>query len=663
VPKDNDSKARIELLGGFEIVGPRGAAIEISGRKPRALMAILALSPDLTTRRQRLVDLLWSDRANTQARSSLRQALLSLKRDLAAHGLDIIVTDGDRVGLAVGRVDVDAFDFARLAADGKAADAAALYRGPLLDGFLVGDVAFEDWAREERRKVEELAVGAFEDVLKETPAGGRVAPARRLLAVDPLREASHRLLIEALMAAGERDQALRHYEACRRALKEELDVEPESETVRLYEVLSGRTGRAEAPTAVAFVGGSVIDIRDKPTIAVLPFTNMSGDPAQEFFSDGVSEDIITALSKLSKLFVVARNSTFIYKGRAIDVRQVGREQGVRYVLEGSVQCADSRLRITAQLVDAQRGHHIWAQRYDRAAENVFELQDEITREVISALQVELTDGEQARLWAGGTKVLEAWELIVQIPELLHSHRRADALPARRLAERALLLDPHYATAWAMLGWSYWNDAFNGWTEELETSLDRAVDAMERARSIDDSNPDTLALLAFLHLSLRRFDEAYRFSERAMLLGPSNSFAAGVAANVALFCGRPRDMEPLLRKAMRLCPVYPAWYVGDLAYAYLYMDRRDEAIATAREALRIDPDYIYTYYVLAIAFSELGRTTEAGEAVDNILRIEPRSAVSTIARTQPFQDTRMRDRQLDGLRKAGLPERPRWPASV
>lgn len=422
-----------------------------------------------------------------------------------------------------------------------------------------------------------------------------------------------------------------------------------SEPVQVYRV----TGSRDAAPRTAMTGQ--LALPDKPSVAVLPFTNMSGDPGQEHFCDGVSEDIITALSKLSKLFVVARNSTFTYKGRAVDVKQVGREQGVRYVLEGSVRRAGARLRITAQLIDATTGHHVWGERYDRVSEDVFEVQDEITREVVSALQIELTEGEQARLWSSGTKNLQAWELVIQIPELLHSHRRADALPARRLAERALQLDDGYATAWAMLGWSYWNDAFNGWSDDPETALERAVEALERARSIDGSNPDTLALLAFLHLSLRKYDEAFAFSEQAMTLGPSNSFAAGIAANVALYCDRPRDVVPLLEKAMRLCPIYPAWYVGDVAYAHLFTGDLEEAISTAHEAIKIDPDYIYSYYVLAIAHSELGQLAEARAAAANILRIEPKFTIGTFARSQPFQNEDVLNRQVDGLRAAGVPE--------
>jgi adenylate cyclase len=394
---------------------------------------------------------------------------------------------------------------------------------------------------------------------------------------------------------------------------------------------------------------------DKPSIAVLPFTNMSGDQEQEHLSDGISEDIITALSKIPKLFVTARNSTFTYKGRAVDVKQVGREQGVRYVLEGSVRRSGDQLRITAQLIDATTGDHVWAQRYDRFVQDVFALQDEITREVTSALQVELTDGEQARLWASGTQNFEAWEIVIQIPELIYSHRKEHILMGRRLAEQALLLDKNYAAAWTMLGLSHWEEAFNGWSENPEASLNLAVDAAAHSQSIDDSNPDTFALLTWIHLSLRKYDQAFDLAQQAMVLGPNNSFVVGVASDVAMFCNRPHDMVVLLNKAMRLCPIYPAWYPSNMAWAYLLMDRREDAIASAQTSSDIDPDYPFNYMVLAIAFAESEREQEAHTAVENLLRIDPKYSLRTFSECQPFRDAEVLDRHIEGLRKAGLPE--------
>jgi len=435
----------------------------------------------------------------------------------------------------------------------------------------------------------------------------------------------------------------------------EQQVKNIDQPVQVYGIALDNSAEVSEAAANSGKGAAGLELPDKPSIAVLPFTNMSSDPTQEHLADGIAEDIITALSKVSNLLVVARNSTFTYKGQAIDIRQVGREQGVRYVLEGSVQRSGQRLRVTAQLIDAPAGRHIWAQRYDRVIEDVFDVQDEITREVTSALQVQLTEGEQARLWAGGTKNLEAWEAAIQCPELLHSHRRVDVLPARRLAERALQLDENYASAWVMLGWSYWNEAFNGWTDNSDAVLEMALDAFNRALAIDDSSPDALALLAFLHLSLKKYDEARHFIEKAMALGPNNSFAPAVAANIELFCNRPQAMIPLLKRAMRLSPIYPAWYLGDLAFAYLLMDRLEAAIVTAKESIKIDPDYIYNYHVLAIAHAESGQTEAARAAVDKMLHIEPKMSIHTFRESQPYEDEALRDRMVSAFRKSGLPE--------
>ena len=430
----------------------------------------------------------------------------------------------------------------------------------------------------------------------------------------------------------------------------EQDLKNVAEPIRVYRIAVDNSSiSASFPTA------NSLQLPDKPSIAVLPFTNMSGDQEQEYLSDGISEDIITALSKISKLFIVARNSTFTYKGRAVDIKQVGREQGVRYVLEGSVRRSGDQLRITAQLIDATTRDHVWAQRYDRVVQDVFALQDEITREVTSALQVELTEGEQARLWASGTHNLEAWEIVIQIPELLYSHRRDNVLISRRLAKQALQLDKNYAEAWTMLGLSHWEEVFNGWSENPEASLNFAMDAAARSESIDASNPDTYALLTWIHLSLRKYDQAFDLAQQAMVLGPNNSFVVGVASDVALFCNRPHDMIALLNKAMRLCPIYPAWYPSSLAWAYLLMDQRQDAIASAQTSIDIDSDYPFNYMVLAIAFAELEREQEAHTAVENLLRIDPQYSLRTFSASQPFRDAEVLHRHIEGLRKAGLPK--------
>ena len=420
--------------------------------------------------------------------------------------------------------------------------------------------------------------------------------------------------------------------------------------VRAYQVrFDNPIGASGAPSS------EPLPLPDKPSIAVLPFTNMSGDPEQEYFADGIVEEIITALSKIGKLFVVARNSTFTYKGEAVDVKRVGREQGVRYVLEGSVRRGGDRLRVTAQLIDAATGHHLWAERYDRESSDVFALQDEITREVASALQVELTEGEQARLWASCTKNFEAWELVIQANHLIHRHHREDTHEARRLLEQALRLDENYATAWEMLGLTHWTDAINeGWSDSRETSLARALEAIDQALAIDPSNPDTLASLGLIKLTSGNHDEALALSEKAVALAPNLANNMAIAGVITVYCGKPREALELVRKAMRLCPIYPIWYLYPLTRAYWFMGKTDEAIAAARSAIERDPELSISHKLHAIVLTDAGRDAEAQRAAAEVLRLEPNFSVEAWA-ARRGTPTELSIREAEALRKAGLPD--------
>jgi adenylate cyclase len=398
-----------------------------------------------------------------------------------------------------------------------------------------------------------------------------------------------------------------------------------------------------------------LPLPDKPSIAVLPFDNMSGDPEQEYFADGIAEDIITALSKIKKLFVIARNSTFTYKSQAVDIKRVGREQGVRYVLEGSVRRGGDRLRITAQLIDAETGNHLWAERYDRESNDLFALQDEITREVTSALQIELTEGEQARLWASGTKNLEAWELVIQANHLIHRHHREGVHEARQFLERALRLDESYATAWELLGTTHWLDAINeGWSDLREASLARSLEANDRALTIDPSSPDTLASRSLIKLTSGNHDEALALSKKAVALAPNLANNMAIASVITVYCGKPREALELVRTAMRLCPIYPIWYFYPLTRAYWFMGKTDEAIAAARSAIERDPELSASHKLHAIVLTDAGRDAAAQRAAAEVLRLEPNFSVEAWS-ARRGTPTELSIREAAALRKAGLPD--------
>jgi TolB-like protein/class 3 adenylate cyclase len=419
-------------------------------------------------------------------------------------------------------------------------------------------------------------------------------------------------------------------------------------------------GKAPAPEELDSTGiGVDLTLPDNPSIAVLPFANMSADPEQEFFSDGIAEDIITALSKIPILLVVARNSTFTYKGQAVDVKQVSREQGVRYVLEGGVRKVGNRVRVTAQLIDATTGHHIWAERYDRDLVDIFAVQDEITREIVVALDVRLREGEQARIWSGGTKNVEAWECVRLGMEALNQITPEGRAEAPRLIKRALDLDQNYPMAWVLLGQHYFHDADIGTgynTEKEREGLLRSSDeCAQKALELDPSCADAYALLALCHLSKRDYGEAIAMSEKAVALAPNQAENLAIAAAVLGKSGQPQKSFELVKRAMRLCPIYPGWYLYVLATACRLLGRNESAIGAFKAAIKRNADNLALHVGLASTLGELGRLEDAETPVAEILRLSPDFSVKTYMEGLSYRDPAELARFEEGLCKAGLPE--------
>jgi len=428
--------------------------------------------------------------------------------------------------------------------------------------------------------------------------------------------------------------------------------------------LAGQAAEPEAAPARKESGEAVIGIDlslpDTPSIAVLPFANMSADPEQEFFSDGITEDIITALSKIGSMLVVARNSTFTYKGTAVDVKQVSREQGVRYVLEGSVRKAGERVRVTAQLIDAKTGHHLWAERYDRDLVDIFAVQDEITREVVVALDVRLREGEQARIWSGGTKNVEAWECVRLGQDALNRNMLGDRNEARRLFDRARELDPDYPMAWFSLGRVDFHDADVGTGYDSGADRDAlyesAVAYAMKAVELDPSCADAYALVGICRLSMGEHDEAIAMSEKAIALAPNHAQNLAIVAAVLNKTGQPERSFELIKRAMRLCPIYPGWYLYVLATACRLMHRNESAVSAFEEAIKRNPENHPALHVgLASILGELGRKEDAKRTAAVILRLEPNFSIEKYVGRLSYRDPTELTRFEDGLRKAGLPE--------
>jgi len=402
------------------------------------------------------------------------------------------------------------------------------------------------------------------------------------------------------------------------------------------------------------------EIPQKPSIAVLPFTNMSGDPEQEYFSDGITEDIITALSKINNLLVIARNSTFTYKGKSVDVRQVSREQGVRYVLEGSVRKASNRVRVTAQLIDATTGHHIWAERYDRELKDIFAVQDEIMREIVVALDVELSAGEQARSWSSGTTNLQAWECVrLGAHGAVFDANPETKLQAKKLLEKAIELDPSYAIAWVMLGWIYQQyvdvASVASDSNSYESSLVSMLECANKALAADPSCADAHALMSMYHLELKEFDQAVEMAEKAISLAPNNAQNLGEASMVMNKTGNPQRSLELKKRALRASPMYHPGLIRGLGLSYYLLGQTDSAIQAFKESIERESEFLSAHTNLASIFGELGRLEEAEVAVLEILRLSPDFSIKAYMNGLSFSDPKVLTRMEDGLRKAGLPE--------
>jgi adenylate cyclase len=405
---------------------------------------------------------------------------------------------------------------------------------------------------------------------------------------------------------------------------------------------------------------SAPDLPDKPSIAVMPFDNMSGDPKQEYFSDGMTEEIITALSKISEMFVIARNSSFIYKGKPVKVQQVGQELGVQYVLEGSVRKAGERVRITAQLIDALTGKHLWAERYDRELKDVFELQDEITQKIVIALQVELTRGEQAHIWHRSSHNLEALGLASKALGIFERQTKDDNAKAHDLFKQAIKLDPKYAFAWTYLAWTYLFDAIYGYSGSPDESLIKALDIANKSLAIDDTQPDVHALWGTIYLGQGQHDKAIKSGERSLALGPNNACNTAILAQTMYFAGRAKEAIELMKKAMRLSPYHPDWYLGLLAMAYIMIQRYEEGLQIAEQQLEIvkkrgelGRGLIMSHLNLAEVNILLGREEEARKHSKEVQRIDLSFSLEELGKTAFYKDPTYLESRLNVLRRAGL----------
>ena len=715
------TRLELQLFGVFRLLDGEGQEIPLRSAKLRALVAYLALHPDRAIKRETLAGLLWGESADAQARQSLRQALLGLRKSLGEEAAEAFAADDETVTLRSAAVRVDVAEFLAASAEGRLEEAAAAYSGDLMDEPSAGSEPFESWLAQERSRLHEQACMGLEALVEhrveEGDSAGAVQAGRQLVALAPWRETGTRLLMRAFVLAGRRAEALQHYRGFAESLRAELDAEPDDETARLAEEIregrggfSAGAGPDEAASAVTAPAGEAADVAlplaarpvgrwaalaavvlvaavggwalwgisergdpdegtvpeaaglpattDKPSIAVLPFVNMSGDPDQEYFADGITEDLMTALSRFGLFFVISRNSTFAYKGQAAGAKDIARDLGVHYVLQGSVRRSSDRIRVTAQLIDAVEDRQVWGESYDRALEDVFVVQDEISRQIVTAAAPEYLSAEMARAQRQEMPDLEAWDAFLR--GYWHTMRftRDDNAAAQGLLGKAIALDPKQANFHGILSVTHLMDALYGWSGSRAESLSRALEIAEHGLTLDDREALALRAAGLVHFFSKRHDEALGYFRRAVAANDheaENRALLGAALGVA---GDYQAARAEFDAALRLSPrdLHIATWYNYLAVAAFVAGRTEEAADWSKRTIQANPQFPGGYRSLAASAAELGRQPEAEAARDKLLELLPHLTVAQLRESIPyFKDPDVLERYLDGLRKAGLPE--------
>jgi len=666
--------AALTLFGGFELRLASGEVVDLPGQKDRALLAVLALPPGATHSREKLAGLLWSDRGDQQARDSLKHSLTRLRQRLQAATPPPIVADRQSVRLDAAGVTIDVATFERLLNDGTPEaleQAAALYRGDLLDGIGLRDPAFEDWLLVERQRLRHRAEEALTNLLTQSLAAGArdraAAAARRLLSLDPLREAACRALMQIHAERGETAQALKVYATLRDRLHRELGVKPEPETVKLYESIRQRrvipappsTGSSRAETDSRPEPAPVdLPLPSKPSIAVLPFQNLSGDPEQEYFADGMVEEIITALSRMRWLFVIARNSSFTYKGRAVDVKQVGRELGVRYVLEGSVRKAGNRVRIAGEIIDTSTGANLWADRFEGELEGVFDLQDQVTTSVVGAIAPKLEQAEIERAERKPTESLDAYDCYLRGMAGYHRWTREGNDEALSHFYRAIELDRNFAPAYGMAARCYVQRKGGNWMADRAHEISEARRLARRAEELGKENAVALWTAGFaLAYVVGDLEDGAALIDRALALNPNLTLAWAVSGWVKVWLGEPEAAIERETRAMRLSPQDTQVFSmhAATACAHFFAGRYAEACSWAEMAMRENANVVLAPCLAAASSALAGRLEEARKAMARLRQIDPGLRLSNLKDLFPIRRSEDFAKWEEGMRKAGLPE--------
>jgi len=616
------------LLGPFEARRASGGDITLPTRKAEALLAYLALAPGRPHSRDRLTDLLWSDRSGEQARNSLRHALSALKKSLSDLDPAPLAIERTAVEASADAIDVDAIEFERLAGHGTPSAlerATTLYRGEFCEGMVIRDAACEEWLAATRDRYRRLAVEVFEQLTvqrrREGDAQGAIETGERLVSLDPLRESAWRALMRAYSEGGQRNHALKAFKRCCEAIARELGVEPEAETKELHESLrsgvSSESRALQTPVSTIEAGhrreAAPIEA-DDPTIAVLPFDNLSGDPEQEYFSDGITEGIILGLSWYPSLIVKSRHSCFALKNKRVDETEVGRMLGVRYVVEGSVRKTPGHVRITAQLVDAERGTQIWGQRFDSEMEALFSLEDEVTRTIVATVRGRIDAADQNVAFRRPARDLRSYDYLMRG---MHLNLQFDPdlnLEAKEMLSRCLELDPDNARAHAYLGASYVMDWNNRWVDDLDNAMRKADFHMNKAVELSPDEPTGQSMLGMQALLARDYEKAEHHLRQSAALNPHDVDTQAVLSFLLSVVGKSDEAIRVAESVVRRDPYHP-WHGWHLGITFFTVRDYENALIAFRDVPHPAPE---VHGWLAATQVKLGELEQARASMQEFL---------------------------------------------
>ena len=646
---ESNKLVKLQLLGQFSLSGSDGNSIAVTSKKNRALLAILALSGGLHATRERLAGLLWGEHGEEQARSSFRQSLAVLRKELGVAGTAVLDIHDDLVALRPDAISIDAVEILNGANEQDLASlraSALLYRGDLLADLALREEAFDIWLGAERRRLSAAAIKLFDRLASLETGHAQVEATQQLLALDNLRESSHRQLMKAYASQGERGLALRQFDVCKKLLHDELGVDLAEETEALKRQITGGDGR---PAKAGITNEPAHDTR-LPSIAVLPFTNLGDDPAQGFFSDGVTADIITELTRWRLLSVRSGSASFRYRGPATDLKQIGRELDVRYIVEGSVRRMGERIRITAQLIDTVTGNHVWAERFDREQAEIFAVQDQVVRTIVSTLvgRVEVAAAELASRKPPASLV--AYECVLK-GNALPWDDPAGAAEATRLFAKAIEIDPAYGFAHAMLAVMFYRKWLDDWSSS-DAALKEASELAKRAVELDGNDSTCFAILGQVHLLRRSFDLAVQYARRAVEINPNNQWNIADLGYVLVYVDEPESAVECFNRAREIDPYFnPPWSWSCLGRAYMVLRQYKEAMA-AFEHLAIR-DY-WDCALMAGCHARLADMERTRDCVAECLNKRPDFSISRRMAKEPFKKPADAAHLVDCLHMAGLP---------